>query len=158
MATKPKTKPVKEKVEKELPEAAPASEVVEAPEADKPTKKVESVDSYDVTKGDQYIRSYSREVHGDAFKELAEGFVNKNNSKKNNGNWTLVPSHTIPIVEVRYREQEDFDVHPDKRKPDSPMVDKIKHFDDKEAALAFKIQKFGSTVVISKRKEMKKAK
>jgi hypothetical protein len=113
-------------------------------------KASEEVDAYDIIKGEQWIRQYSREVHGDNFKQLAESLC----SQSTKGNpYKMVPSHTITHVEVRFSEKEDMDKPANKRKPDSPMVDKIVVFTDKEAALRLKVVKPNSTVVVSKRKK-----
>jgi len=119
---------------------------VKTPEA----PKVEESDSVDVVNGNLYVRTYSRKVHGDDFMVLAKEFCQKKPQGK--GAYSLVDSEAIKKVEVRYREKADAELPLDKQKSDAPMEDKVRVFDDKEKALSFKVSKFGSTVVISKRK------
>lgn len=117
--------------------------------ADKKSDEQESV-SIDVVNGNLYVRTYSKEVHGDEFMDLAKQFCQK--KPQGRGAYSLVPSESIKKVEVRYREKADAELPLDKQKPDAPMEDKVRVFDDKDKALSFRVSKFGSTVVISKKK------
>ncbi len=136
---------------------APVEESSEAVPGKEAAAGEESSVAISVLKGDQYVRDYSLELHGDDFQALAEQFVEKMNSKKGSkGDYKIVPSESIPLVEVRYREKADAELHLDKQKPDAPMEDKIRQFDDKSAAIGFAVTKFGSTVLVSKKRHAKK--
>ena len=152
MAKKP-TVPVREK-------AAPVKAPVPTPEvesdeevddvrAEDSQAKTAEIDAYDILVGEKYVRTYSQEVHGDDFKALAEGFITK---KFKGGAYSMVPSHTIAEVEVRYREKEDAELPLDKQNPDKPFIDKSRKFGDKEAALSFKSNKYGASIVVVKKK------
>ncbi len=118
--------------------------------AEIPTPK-QAGDSVDILKrGNIYTRTYSKDVHGKDFLELAESFVNNPNHALRE--YSIVPSSTITSLAVRYREKEDFDKPLDKQKPDSPIIEKEKTFgeDEKEEAIAFANLK-KVTVSVSKR-------
>lgn len=107
----------------------------------------------DIVVGDHYIRQYSQAVHGDNFMDLAREFCTKKPSVGGKGSeYKMVPVHEIKEVEVRYREKEDAEKKLDEQKPDSPMVDKVRKFGDKDEALAFRNSKTGASVVVSKKK------
>lgn len=52
------------------------------PQLKKNNYKYDGEGNIDIVRGNQYIRTYSEEVHGKDFKELAEGFINKNTDPK----------------------------------------------------------------------------
>lgn len=101
--------------------------------------------SVDVIKGDNgYIRTYSEENHGDNWFDLAREFVTKPAYSKRG--YRLVDSADVPKVVVLYREKKDADLHPDDQDPNAPNVDKEKAFEDKDAAVAFNVEKKGSLI------------
>ena len=91
-----------------------------------------------------YVRTYSLEQHGDDYKDLAKQFITKPMYSKRG--YILVPSGEVLEVEVRYREKQDFELPLDEQKPDSPIVDKVRRFKDKQSALAFNNLKKGSII------------
>ena len=143
MAKKTSNKKPADVEEVETPEVADEETTVDAPATDE-------VDAFDILKGEQWIRQYSLELHGEDFKQLAEQFIQQ--STKGTP-YTMVPAHTVTHVEVRFREKEDGDKPIDKQKPDSPMVDKQVQFTDKDAAYALKVRKQASTIVVSRKKK-----
>jgi hypothetical protein len=112
----------------------------------------DEVDAFDIVNNNLYVRTYSRAVHGDDFKALAEQFCTK---KPKLGAYAMVPSSQITHLEVRYRERTDADLPPEqgqpKRTPVGPIVNKTVRFDDKDEALAFGHAKKGSVVVPKKK-------
>ena len=87
-ATKPKALGAAEPVVPAVPTAP------EAPEAPK------GAVSLDVITGENYIRTYSKAVHGADFKAIAEGFAGKKAGR------TLVDSASVKKLEVSWREKQ----------------------------------------------------
>ncbi len=117
------------------------------PGAGAPQAPTNAGDSVDIVSGDapntRYIRTFSKEVHGDDFKKLAENYVAKHKGG-------IVPSKSVKAVRVRWEEVE--------RGPegqilnDGRMVPKNETFavasqEAKEDALALAARKGGSVFV-----------
>jgi len=98
-----------------------------------------------------WIRQYSYEVHGPKYKELATEFCTKKPRGKV-GFYFQVPSSKIKVVEVRYREKQDADLHLDKQNPNAPIVEKVFVTDDKEKAAVLGRAKFDATVTVGRKK------
>lgn len=110
--------------EKKLPTTkAPA-----APEKGASAKKVGASDSLDIVKGDEYIRTFSEEVHGEDFKEIANQFVAKDARRS-------VCTFPIRQIHVVYRVQ-------DKRPGENQgaWITKTNIFTSKEEAVRFRSQ------------------
>lgn len=111
----------------------------------KPAPSIEDAESVDVIKhtddARHYIRTYSREIHGDNFLDLAKQLQVKYPS------FQLAHPDSVPVVIVRYREKEDAEKPLDQQSADAPFVDKEKKFTDKDEALKFNILKHGTIVV-----------
>ena len=153
----------KEKVNKEKDEEVivPTAEGAEDEEDVGSEEQEESIDSVDIILSVKdhnvftdkiFVRTYSRKAHGDDFEKLADEFCTKKPMGKK-GIYVKVPADKIPVVEVRYREKEDAEKHIDHQNPNAPIVDKVKVFTDKPAAVRFGSQKYDSTVVVSRRKK-----
>ncbi len=101
-----------------------------------------------------YVRQYSFAVHGENYKDLAAEFCTTKPSGFIKGIYKAVPASQISDVEVRYRESENFGVHPDKQKVNAQILDKVARFgaDEKPEAVRLGTQKFDSTVVVSRPK------
>jgi len=116
-------------------------------------KGAESEDSVDIVKNkNQYIRTFSLELHGEDYEDLAKEFV----EHYPNRGYEVVPSSTVVNLGVNYREKEDFELPRDKQDPNKGEVDKFKAFTDKDAALAFAQAKKATVRVMTKAVEKKK--
>ena len=102
--------------------------------------------SVDILRGKLYVRTFSKEIHGADFEDIAKQFIGKPMYAKRA--YSVVPSAQVIGIQVRYREKKDFDLPLDEQKPDSPVVDKVQKFTDKQAALSFNVAKNGSTVAV----------
>jgi hypothetical protein len=102
--------------------------------------------SVDIVRGNSYVRTFSEEVHGEDYFDLAQQFVGKEMYAARE--YKIFDSALIPEVLVLYREKEDADKPLDQQSPDALFVDKERKFDDKEAALSFNIQKKGAIVFV----------
>lgn len=117
--------------------AGPAATPTKAEKAAQKGQAAKNVDtgSVDVVAGDEYIRTYSEDVHGANYRELAEQMAGKKEGR------SVVESDTIVRVLVEYRE---FDPKV------KETVDRVKEFserdgaDFKEAAIEFNMQVRGS--------------
>lgn len=136
--TPPAAPPTQAPAEESATPPAPPSEVASAPSPAEVSDE-DFGDSVDVLQNKNFIRYFSREVHGDDFLELAKQLVAKPDYAKRN--YRLVPSSQIQVLEVRYREKEDAEKHLDDQKPDAPILDKRRRFENRESAIAFCVEK-----------------
>lgn len=110
--------------------------------------------SVDILREDNYIRTYSLDVHGEDFMKLAEAFVSGYPQRE----YKIVPSSEIEAVVLLYREKEDAEAPFKEQKAMSPIVEKSRKFSNKEEALKFNILvqgrsgHAGSLVVVRKSK------
>lgn len=98
-----------------------------------------------ISRGKNYIRTYSKKVHGANYKELAKEFAGKPGYASRE--YTIAPSSKVLELIVEYAEKEDFEKKLDEQNPDSPVVEKARKFIDKDAALRFKQLKKGTCTV-----------
>lgn len=146
VATMAKAKRIKSKAKlagakdpdlKEAPPSIPATvEPGTPPENDKPvaepTPKVEEgfgKDSVDIVKNDvEYIRTYSKAVHGEDWKKLAKQFCEKFPKCK------LVPSESVKSILVEYKRP----IMAEDKVTILGYERAVEKFQDKEVALVFK--------------------
>ncbi len=99
----------------------------ETPVQEAPKNTKEAVD---VVKNDvEYIRTYSPEVHGENFLDLANEFI----GKPSHPNCKLVPSSSVKSVVVEHRVEQKNDAG-----VTTGFVTKSERFEDKDAAIAYK--------------------
>lgn len=98
-------------------------------------------ESVDILRGNNYIRSFSLEVHGEDFAKLAAEFVSGYPAR----HYEIVDSSAIPSVVVLYREKEDGEKPLKDQRLDSPIINKSKKFTDKNEAISFNILIQGRT-------------
>lgn len=117
--------------------AAAADNKIDEPEAD--------ATSVDIVKGNQYIRTYSQEVHGDDFHSLAESYIASPANSDISGEAQIVNSDGIKVVVVNYRQLD---------KKSGVSTDTARSFslerngeEFKNQAIAFKNEVNGSAVI-----------
>lgn len=136
---------------------APAADPTAADEtkAEKPAKADKSIKGFDVLKANVYIRTFSPEVHGEDFEQLANDLIGKEAYAKRG--YRLVPSNQVTEIIVTYREKADYELPAKSQKPDAEIIDKAVAFEAKasdkypaqfkERAIAFANIKKGAPTV-----------
>jgi hypothetical protein len=82
-------------------------EEVEEKETYGPTSKKNSLNyngkgDVDIVNGERYIRTFSKDVHGEDFAKLAKVFINKNSNKEGESPFKMVNSDLIKNLSVTY--------------------------------------------------------
>ena len=80
-------------------------EEILGPQHKKNKLKYNGKGSIDIIKGGRFIRSYHEEAHGEGFKKMAKGFINKNtNPETKKTNFKMVNTFDIKSLLVEYSE------------------------------------------------------